>query len=215
MKNEIAKTTRSYGGVRASLRLEGRRRKLIEAGLTAFGTLGYAKASIKGICNLAGLTERYFYESFGSKEELLAAVYQDVVEGLMPLALERLEEPFAKPSEIVCDTLRIYFTAMKEDPRKARMLYIEVLGVSPAIDRAYQEATRRLAGIIVRVMGLAFPGLDWRALSRTIVPTGLTGALTLIAINWILEEFKTPLDDILAQVTFLVDAMDAFLTPKP
>lgn len=215
MKIEKVKKTRSYGGVRASQRTEDRRRKLIEAGLTAFGTTGYAKASIKGICGLAGLTERYFYESFAGKEDLLLAVYRDVVDGLRPLALERLARPFGKPSEIVSDALRIYFTAMREDPRKARILYIEVLGVGPAVDRAYQTATLTLEDILVRVMALAFPGLDWAALSKSIVPTGLTGALTLIAIKWILEDFRTPLGDILAQVTFLVDAMDALLNPKP
>lgn len=68
MKKKKLKS-RIYGGVEANLREEDRRKKLIEAGLEAFGTKGYAKTNIKTICKLAGLTERYFYESFRHKED--------------------------------------------------------------------------------------------------------------------------------------------------
>ncbi len=210
MKKQALEKQRSYGGVRASQREEGRRLKLLDAGLGAFGTVGYARSSIKGICGLAGLTERYFYESFGSKEELLLAVYGGVVEDLLARARERLSQPFVSPSDLLTGVLGIYFRAMREDPRKARLLYFEVLGVSPAVDRAYQDATRLLGGIVTEAVLAAFPVLDRRFFSESIVPVGLTGAVTLMAINWILEGFRTPLEDILSQVAFLAGLVESF-----
>ncbi len=70
MKTSKQKPTRQYGGIDADQRRKERREKFLAAGLEAFGTLGYAKATIKGICQLAGLTEPYFYESFENKEDL-------------------------------------------------------------------------------------------------------------------------------------------------
>lgn len=37
---------------------------------------GYRNATVKAVCEAAGLTERYFYESFSNSEELLVASFQ-------------------------------------------------------------------------------------------------------------------------------------------
>ena len=76
------KQNRIYGGVKADLRKKERRGKLISAALEAFGTTGYSTNSVKNICQIAGLTERYFYESFKNKESLLCAAYQELVDEL-------------------------------------------------------------------------------------------------------------------------------------
>ena len=91
--------SRIYGGVEANLREEDRRKKLIEAGLEAFGTKGYAKTNIKTICKLAGLTERYFYESFRHKEELLRAVYRELIDEAQRDSLAALEDSNGFPLE--------------------------------------------------------------------------------------------------------------------
>ena len=71
---------RRYGGADPTQRRERRRAALIAAGLDAFGTDGYANVSVKGICDLAGLTQGYFYESFTDRAALLVAVYDDCVD---------------------------------------------------------------------------------------------------------------------------------------
>ncbi|NED65389.1 TetR/AcrR family transcriptional regulator, partial [Streptomyces sp. SID10244] len=71
---------RRYGGADADERRDRRRLDLIAAGLDLFGSDGYASASVKRVCEHAGLTQRYFYESFADRPALLAAVYEDCVE---------------------------------------------------------------------------------------------------------------------------------------
>ncbi len=51
----------------------------MEAGLDLFGTIGYARTSVRAVSAAASLNSRYFYESFSSREDLLYAVYQRIV----------------------------------------------------------------------------------------------------------------------------------------
>src|SRR5206468_2848506 len=66
--------TRPYGGVSAERRVADRRERLLEAALEDFGTRGVAATGVKDICRRAGLTDRYFYESFRDSGELFTAV---------------------------------------------------------------------------------------------------------------------------------------------
>ena len=71
-------TPRRYRGVSAEERRAARRRQLLDAALEIAGTRGVERATMTAICAEAGLTERYFYESFADTDELLGAVYDQV-----------------------------------------------------------------------------------------------------------------------------------------
>ena len=66
---------RDYRGVSAGQRVADRRERLLAAGLEEFGTRGFAATGVKDICRAAGLTDRYFYESFGTSADLFTAVF--------------------------------------------------------------------------------------------------------------------------------------------
>ena len=191
-----------------------RRGKLLEAGLELFGATGYAKTGIKGICNLAGLTERYFYESFKNKEEFLICVYNRVVDELAAMIKEVVNGPGSDSLGVLSEALRRYYGAFLADPRKARILFFEVLGVSPEVDRQYRKATSLMADMISAAVCRGFPEIDKKDLDASIIPTGLTGAVNLIAERWVLDGFKTPLDEIVDQAAFLVESFDSFFRQK-
>ena len=73
---------RPYGGVSANERIATRRTRLLEAGLELFGTDGYLASGVKDVCREAGLTDRYFYESFRDTRELFIAVFDRVTDEL-------------------------------------------------------------------------------------------------------------------------------------
>ena len=143
------KKTRSrvYGGIKANLRQAERRKKLIEAGLEAFGTKGYAKTNIKMICGIAGLTERYFYESFRHKEDLLRVVYRELIDEGQRDAMAALEDNEGTPVDAAARVLRMFYQRFRQDPRRAQIQLFEILGVSKNIDREYQNAMRLLADL--------------------------------------------------------------------
>lgn len=67
--------TRSYRGVQAGERLAQRRQRFIEAGLDLLGQTDPDELTVRSICARAGLTARYFYESFADKDEFVEAVF--------------------------------------------------------------------------------------------------------------------------------------------
>src|SRR4029453_6908151 len=69
---------RNYAGLSADERRLGRREGLVEGAIRAYGELGYRNTTVKAVCEAAGLTERYFYESFVNSEALLVAAFETV-----------------------------------------------------------------------------------------------------------------------------------------
>ena len=207
------KTTQSrvYGGVKANLREEKRRKKLIEAGLEAFGTRGYAKTNIKMICGIAGLTERYFYESFRHKEDLLCAVYRELIDEEQRDSMAALEDSEGSPLEAASRALRMFYQRFQQDPRRAQIQLFEILGVSHNIDREYQNAMRLLADMVRLFLCKVFPQIHEEILSRGMIPTGLAGSIIMIAHEWVLGGFITPLDDIISQCMDLFVAVGKHL----
>jgi AcrR family transcriptional regulator len=204
MKTKLP-VTRIYGGVDASLREEDRRKKLIEAGLEAFGTKGYAKTNIKTICKLAGLTERYFYESFENKEDLLSAVYKEIIDEQQHDAMKILEDTSSPPIEAALRAMKMFYQRFQQDPRRAQTQLFEVLGVSPRIDQEYRNAMRILAEMVKLFLCRVFPDIQQEKLNSSIIPTGLAGSIIMISHEWVLGGFMKPLDDIITQ------SMDFFL----
>ncbi len=199
MKKNAWKTTRQYGGVDADQRHKDRKEKFITAGLEAFGTLGYAKATIKGICQHAGLTERYFYESFQSKEDLLCIVFRQLSDQLTTDAQKIIETPGISQREAAYRALKNFYLNFKNDPRRARVQLFEILGVSPRVDEEYQASMHELANWVELIWAFLFPKSDCEWLKKTIIPIGASGGIVFVAHQWVLDDFSIPVDDIVSQ----------------
>lgn len=71
---------RPYRGIDAAQRLADRRRQLLDAGLELLGaTEDPPELTVRALCGRAGVSARYFYESFTDKDQLVAAVFDQVV----------------------------------------------------------------------------------------------------------------------------------------
>ena len=214
MTTKKKKLTRQYGGVDAVQRQQERREKFIDAGLEAFGTLGYVRSTIKGICQLAGLTERYFYESYQSKEDLLCAVYRRLTSELESDALAIIETPGISTRDIAFNALKMFYMHFYNDPRRARIQLFEVLGVSPRIDVEYQSAMRTLADWIVLAGAAAFPDIDREWMRQSVIPTGTAGAVIEIANQWVLDGFVRPVDEIVSQAIEVFSIVGLYYNKK-
>src|SRR3954469_8076467 len=73
---------RAYGGISAGERIAARRAKLLDAGLELFGTRGFGATGVKDVCREAGVTDRYFYESFNDGRALFLAVFDRLTDEL-------------------------------------------------------------------------------------------------------------------------------------
>ena len=199
--NLAAPRARRYRGVDDEERRAERRRRLVEAACEVFGGEGYQAATVRGICAAAGLTERYFYESFAGREELLAAVYDWIVGGLREeLAAAIAAAPAGDRGRAA---LEAYFARIEARPALGRVLLLEILGISPAIDRLYQGALDELARVLASAAaGRAGPDPAPAGLGAL----GMAGAVVTIAVHWIMTGYRLPRAEIVAHCADLLAA---------
>ena len=124
-----------YGGVEAAQRIATRRAQLIEAALELLGTDGWPVTTVRGICAHAKLTPRYFYESFEDLDAILLAVFDEIAaEGAAAvLAAVGAAEPDARAKSRAA--IGAFIELLTDDPRKARVLFIEAMGSEPLARR--------------------------------------------------------------------------------
>lgn len=183
---------RVYGGLTAEERQVRRRAQFVAAGLEVFGTTGFRTATVRAICRQAGLTDRYFYESFGDKEDLLLAVYLDCI-ARFQAAVAPVLEAWAvdtDPRTALDAGLDLYFRWV-EDPKVARVVWQEVLGVSDRVDAVYAVTMRTFATTLLDAVRTR--DLDWTdSEAAEMIAVAATGALVQAAMQWRIEGHATP-----------------------
>ncbi|MHA7306077.1 TetR/AcrR family transcriptional regulator [Arthrobacter sp. TMN-49] len=125
---------RRYSGLESAERVLERQRRLVAAGIDVFGTVGYAASKVKTLCQSAGLSERYFYESFESREHLLQTVYTH----LDALLTARMACAMRTPGLDLFASVRAGIDEavafMLGDPRHAQIILVEVVGISAGLE---------------------------------------------------------------------------------
>lgn len=138
---------RSRTGTTLVERRAARREQLLEAGLDLVGTEGGAALAVRAVCRRARLTERYFYESFTGRDELLLAVYGRVTEETQRVLAEALRQAPAAPEERARAAVDAFVGLLVDDPRKGRVLLLEPL-TEPVLSRAVGEILPAFAALI-------------------------------------------------------------------
>jgi AcrR family transcriptional regulator len=177
-------STRPYAGVSAVDRTAGRRRRLLDAALLQIGTSGYAASTVAAICASAGLNERYFYESFAGREELLTALYEDLERGLTGAVTRAVAQAPVSPLDRSRAGLRAFVDALDRDRRLARVWLIEVVGVSDALEARRRRTMHDFADLIVASTPPGtFAGLS--EVDTALTSMALVGATHELLVDWI------------------------------
>ena len=191
---------RPYRGVEAADRLADRRSRLLEAGLDILvSKTDPSELTVRGICKQAGVTARYFYESFADKDELVAAVYDWVI---AEIAGSTQAAVAAAPSgdqnrAAMANIVR----TIGEDPRIGRLLFNSELANSVLV-RKRKEAGGLLTTLYGRDVGIAL-GVRESAHSK---------ATAHFAVAGVAQTFSAWLDgDIELEADQLVDQLTAIL----
>jgi AcrR family transcriptional regulator len=166
--------TMVFKGISADDRRSHRRNRLVEAAFAIAGSEGAGGIGVGRVCREAGLTKRYFYESFASLAELQSAV----VDHAIAVMSERVD-PFrpAGPGASPQAWLEAFVGALVDDERLARVLLAETHGgaLSPF----------RHQIIEVAIAGMAPPDADPRAeLRARLVAYAQIGTLSELCLAW-------------------------------
>jgi len=180
---------RAYRGVSPEERRAQRRSKLIAAAIAVYGKRGYRQATVKAVCEEAGLTERYFYESFANSEDLLITSYRSVTYKVFGDIAAAGQSAGRARGERARAMLRAYFGALQRDPQSARVFLVEIRGVSRAVDQAFDASLQAIGDEIARH---AAPG----AADDELLRAGVIGGVMHIALRWIDQGYQPPLDSV-------------------
>jgi AcrR family transcriptional regulator len=166
--------TMPFKGISAVDRRSDRRDRLVKAAFAIAGAEGAGAIGVGRVCLDAGLTKRYFYESFASLAELQSAV----VDHAIAVMSERVD-PFrpAGPGEPPQMWLEAFVGALVDDQCLARVLLTETHGgvLSPF----------RHQIIDVAIAGMAPPGADPQAdLRARLVSYAQIGTLSELCLAW-------------------------------
>src|SRR3954467_13397662 len=116
---------RAYGGISADDRVAARRAKLLDAGLELFGTHGFGATGVKDVCREAGVTDRYFYESFNDGRALFPAVFDRLTDELFLAAATATAQAGGDPERQLRLAVGTFIHALAADPRNPRVLFAE------------------------------------------------------------------------------------------
>jgi AcrR family transcriptional regulator len=176
----MTRPARSWAGTTLADRQAERRTKLLDVGLDLLGTQGSAAVTVRSVCRLAKLTDRYFYENFADREALLLAVYDRVATEAGEALLAAVA---GAPAELTARSraaVEAFLGVLTDDPRKGRVLLLEPL----------TDATLGMRGVALSPMfaELVRAQLGPRAgdaQAARLTATAVIGALANLFIRWL------------------------------
>ncbi|GLK91033.1 TetR/AcrR family transcriptional regulator [Pseudomonas turukhanskensis] len=186
--------SRTYSGIAVSERAANRRQRFVETGIELFGTVGYHATTMRTLIAATGLTNRYFYESFETLEDLLVACYEELI-GDYRARLNGVMN--GAPGGVEARTragLACFFEAMS-DPRFAKITHSEVLGVSPRVDALYLQSASDFAALMMEFLtsdGVPIASHDPREMQ--LVGTALAGSVMHTGMLWVRSHYELPIE---------------------
>ncbi len=143
--------SRPWRGREPADRIASRRKQLTQACFELMAGIGAADTLMRGVCRQAGLTERYFYESFANLDDLMTTVLENTVQQCRDHLLAALANAPEDRDLLFGHVVRAFTDFLTEDPRRGRILFVESLG-TPALTRRGNELVAMITGPIAAVL---------------------------------------------------------------
>jgi len=116
-----SRTERSYGGKTATERASERRERLISATIAVLAESGEGRATMTAICASAGLTERYFYESFTNLDDAILTAFDQVCTEILELAARVIDDTPGTPEQRVHAVMQTFAQLVVDEPAKGKV----------------------------------------------------------------------------------------------
>ena len=190
---------RPYRGRSAEERVAERRAALVGACLDIVAEQGPIGVTVEAVCLRAGLTKRYFYESFRDRDALLLVILDGFLSTLERGILAGIRDATAaeRPRIVV----EMIVDSLQADPRTAR-LFAEANALQVLRDRVQFAAERYV--LLLREVVLPFRDHGAESLvAREVVSRVIVHGSTLTIAGWLLDGFAADREEL---VTALVAA---------
>lgn len=198
---------RIWGGTTLDARQAERRSQLIAAGFELLGEQGAAAVTVRGVTRAAKLSERYFYESFSGRDELLLTVHDLVAEQARGVVTEAVAtSSTTEPRELALLALSAFTDFLEEDPRRGRVLLLETFANETLVKHGV-ELLPSFAALLIEQIAVSFAEPD--PLDATLSATALVGALAHLYLAWLDGTIEVPRERLIAHAAELILAVAA------
>lgn len=185
-----------------------RRFQFIAAALAVFTEKGYARSSVADVCAAAGLARSQFYAEFTSREDLLLALYDQIQADAREAMVSALAEVASSDlRELTAAAMAAFVESIGEDPRRAQISYVDIVGVSPRVEQHRLDQRVVWAGFFESTLrgavgeGFVPPG------GYAMASTAFIGALTALVHQWSTTDPRPPVAGLIDVMATLLNAL--------
>lgn len=118
-----------WGGRTAAERHAERRQRLLDAATEIWVESGWAAVTMRGVCARTSLNDRYFYEHFSDRDDLLSTIWDgikdDLIASLIAVLTEDRDRP---PMETLAKGIAVVVDRTAADPGWAQIMFGRHLG---------------------------------------------------------------------------------------
>lgn len=169
---------RRYGGKSAAERRAERRAALDSAAREIWQEQGWAAVTMRGVCARAGLTDRYFYETFADRDALLVALWDRVRDETLAMLTDVLSDELP-PLEQLNAALHKIVHHVADEPARAQIMFGDHAG-SVVLEQRRRDAVQQATDLMIALSRRYLRDrVDEQAL-RIAVLVGIGGFVELI-----------------------------------
>lgn len=180
---------------------------MMDAALELFGTDGYRVTSIEKLCAAAAVSTRNFYEEFTGREALLIAIYDRIMDEAYGASLKAVE---SLASDMVIERMDAGLAAFIDtafaDPRMARVAFVEILGVGPAVEERRLEWRKRAYADFTELTSRMVAGGQAVDRDYSLTAMAYSGAFNELVYEWAREGGSVPVAAVVSELSRLVRA---------
>lgn len=149
MENPLPAPRRRYGGKSAEQRRAERREALLTAAVEIWQESGWAAVTMRGVCARAGLTDRYFYESFADRDALLATIWDQMRDETLEMLLAAiLPHADAPPLDQLRAAIFAVVHHIGDEPQRAQIVFGDHAG-SAVLEQRRRETIQMTMGLMI------------------------------------------------------------------
>ncbi|WP_328877436.1 TetR/AcrR family transcriptional regulator [Streptomyces sp. NBC_00299] len=202
MAGRLKAPTGRYGGKSAEERKAERRRRFLDAALQLFGdSPGYRGTTVAALSEAAGLSTRQFYEEFRALEDVLTALHLEVNAWAEEAVLTAVTGAQGLPlAERATAIFREYAANVTSDPRRIRITFVEIVGVSARLEE--QRLARRARWIDLVCVEVASAVARGEAAPRDyrLAVTAFIGSVNGLLHDWSAGWVDATLDEVVDEL---------------
>lgn len=192
---------RTYAGKDQAARVSERRERLLDAALHVVGDPDSA-ATVRGVCRAAGLTERYFYESFADLDALQIALFDTLSAEAAAAVLavgDRAGDDARARSAAAIGAFVDFVTA---DERRARVLFTAARD-NPALMRRRRDGLRVFTALLADQARAFYGDRPGSAAVVDLTASVLVGGTAELLMTWMDGEVALTRDELVEILTEL------------